>query len=214
MTNNQLTYWANREVENNNRIVREETKRSNLARESETKRHNLEIERLTGMSNLAAQMQAQASLVNANTNLKSQEETKRSNLVKESQASANLGEVMRSNLANEQLTAIRNNQNFALGMSTLAETIRHNQQQESISRSEKSILSDRVENEEFTAHAKYELEKIANSNKSDENKIRDYEAVTDRLRYQLEERKTPSNIVNNVLSAIGSFARGLMPFIK
>lgn len=52
MTNNQLTYWKNKEDERAHRASETETNRSNLAREFETNRSNVAKERETHRSNL------------------------------------------------------------------------------------------------------------------------------------------------------------------
>lgn len=137
MTKNQLEYWSLRERQFNNEQVRNETKRSNLAREAETNRSNVARETETFRANQAAERETNRA------NLARETETNRSNLAKEA-------ETHRANLASEALhigtlqETIRANQareaeNYRHNVTVEAETHRSNVASESISREGNSI---------------------------------------------------------------------------
>lgn len=168
MTTNQLRYWELQENKRHQRVVENETQRSNIARERETIRSNVAGE----LNNrYATNMQFRLGylnyLENNRANLVREENTRysnytarleqaerqRSNLANESIATGNLiatvgrnVEQMRANLVSEQLkrqdqslTATKMDRDFVISLGNLAETERSHKANEDIAYASQAI---------------------------------------------------------------------------
>lgn len=142
MTEIQVKYWANKEIERSNKARETETHRANLAGERETYRHNVAGENVASatlgesirhnkrteeLTASQVQEQRRSNLANEGirlatvnetirSNKAKEAETKRSNLAKESETHrsnvAKESETRRSNLRNEELTYMRDQDTY------------------------------------------------------------------------------------------------------
>lgn len=127
MTDIQVKYWANKELERSNKAREAETNRANLASERENYRHNVATERVasdslqesirhnTRTEELTAtqiQEQHRSNVANEGIKLATLQETIRSNKAKEAETHrsnvAREYETHRTNVANETLTDYKN----------------------------------------------------------------------------------------------------------
>lgn len=214
MTKNQIEYWRLKETNRNNREVEKETNRSNLARETETNRNNNLIfganmanlaettrshianETNTAIANteqgrhnlameLLQRQQAQANLMNAQTNRFNALENQRSHLANE----------MNTSLANAQ-NAMSNVMDYSIRKSQLEEAGRHNLATESIqqqgnvlrqSELDEQSLHNRVTEYETARHnVEQERENIRSHKASEDNAaantmIKGYDSVMNKF---------------------------------
>lgn len=171
MTQNQIAYWNLQETERHNKAGEDENKRHNVTTEGETFRHNYVTE--------------QVSIADLNErgrhNRATEYETSRHNMETESQGRQQLAETNRHNLETER----QGRTNLDIQLSSLNETIRHNQ------------AGEKENYRHNLAQESYNMANLSETQRSNlENERRRREELAETGRHNLATEKTADKSAN------------------